>query len=198
MRVLAFAASNSRQSINRTLVNHATERLGTLMPGAEVELLDIHDYEMPIYSIDRERETGVPAPAQDFFARIGRADAVILSFAEHNGSVTAAWKNVFDWTSRIEMKLWQGRPMVLLAASPGRRAGAGVLDSQEALAPHFGGEVRGRLGIGRWPEAWDADTGSLVRPEDAAALDKVLGTLAAPASAQAPHQSETLIRKDIS
>lgn len=198
MRVLAFAASNSRRSINRTLVNHATERLGALLPGAEVEHLDLHDYEMPIYSIDREREIGIPAPAHDVFMRIGRADAILVSFAEHNGSVTAAWKNVFDWMSRIEMKVWQGRPMVLLAASPGRRAGAGVLDSQEALAPHFGGDVRGRLGIGRWSEAWDADTRSLKRPEDAAALDSVLGTLAASAPAQGTHRPDTSIRKDIS
>jgi hypothetical protein len=66
--------------------------------------------------------------------------------------------------SRIEMKVWQGKPMALLAASPGPRAGAGVLDSQEALVPRFGGDLRGRPGIGRWSAAWDAETRSLTRP----------------------------------
>src|SRR6056297_2132423 len=181
MNILAFAATNSRQSINHALIEHAMERLVQIAPGAQIETLDLHDYEMPIYSIDREREAGIPAPAQDFFARVGRADAILVAFAEHNGTVTAAWKNVFDWMGRIEMKLWQDRPMVLLAASPGPRAGAGVLDSQKALAPHFGGDVLGRLGIGRWRDAWDADTRSLTRPEDAEALDALLGTLAASA-----------------
>jgi len=198
MRVLAFAASNSRQSINRTLVGHAAARLrDDLLPGAEIDHLDLHDYEMPIYSIDRERKTAVPAPAHDFFARIGQADAILVSFAEHNGAATAAWKNVFDWMSRIEMKLWQGRPMVLLAASPGRRAGAGVLDSQEALAPHFGGVVRGRLGIGRWPEAWDDETRSLTRSEDAAALDLALSALGPLGHMQSP-QLDPPNRQDIS
>jgi len=178
MNILAFAASNSRRSINRTLVEHAAARLqAEILPGASVDHLDLNDYEMPIYSIDRERQSGIPAPAHDFFGRIGRADAILVSFAEHNGFVTAAWKNVFDWMSRIEIKLWQGRPMVILAASPGRRAGANVLDSQETLAPHFGGEVRGRLGIGRWSEAWDDETGRLVRSEDAMALGAALSGL---------------------
>jgi hypothetical protein len=150
---------------------------------------------MPIYSVDREREDGIPAPAHAFFRRIGQADAILVSFAEHNGSVTAAWKNVFDWMSRIEMKLWQGKRMVLLAASPGPRAGAGVLDGQAALAPHFGGEVRGRLGIGRWRDAWDDDARRLARPGDTAALDRALGALAG--AAHGDRRPASSIRKDM-
>ncbi len=48
MKVLAFGASNSRESINSTLAAYAAG----LVNDATVELLDIHDYEMPIYSID--------------------------------------------------------------------------------------------------------------------------------------------------
>ncbi len=184
MKILAFAASNSRRSINRTLIDHAALRLRDIAPGAEIETLDLNDYEMPIYSIDREREGGVAAPAQDFFARIGAADAVLVSFAEHNGFVTAAWKNVFDWMSRIDMKLWQGKPVAMLAASPGARAGANVLASQQMLAPHLGANLCGTLGIGRWPEAWDADTARLTRPEDIAALDALLRTFASPSAAE--------------
>jgi NAD(P)H-dependent FMN reductase len=181
MKILAFAATNSRQSINRALIDHATARLLQIMPDVQIETLDLNDYEMPIYSIDRESEGGVPAPAQEVFAQIGAADAVLVSFAEHNGFVTAAWKNIFDWMSRIEMKLWQGKPMVMLAASPGPRAGANVLASQQMLAPHFAADLRGTLGIGKWPEAWDAEAAGLTRAEDIAALDEVLGQLVAPA-----------------
>ena len=177
MRILAFAATNSRQSINRTLIGHAVSRLHGIAPGTAIETLDLNDYEMPIYSIDRERDGGIPAPAQDFFARIRAADAVLVSFAEHNGFVTAAWKNVFDWMSRIEMKLWQGKPVAMLAASPGPRAGANVLASQQMLAPHFGADLRGTLGIGKWPEAWDAKAKRLTRPDDIGALDDLLGQL---------------------
>ena len=59
MKILAFAASNSTQSINRQLLNYAT----TLIEGAEVEMLDINDYEMPLYSSDREAAHGIPDEA---------------------------------------------------------------------------------------------------------------------------------------
>ena len=181
MKILAFAASNSRNSINRTLVDHAAARLkAEVLPGAQVEFLDLNDYEMPIYSVDRERENGIPAQAQAFFDKIGGTDAVLVSFAEHNGSVTTAWKNIFDWMSRIEKNLWQGKQLVMLAATPGPRAGAGVLGSQETIAPFFGAELRGKLGIGKWSEAWDTEAGTLTRTEDIKALRSVLNALTAP------------------
>ncbi|MEL6643800.1 MAG: NAD(P)H-dependent oxidoreductase [Pseudomonadota bacterium] len=178
MKILAFAASNSRRSINRALIDFAALRLeADILPEAEVELLDLNAFEMPIYSIDRERDSGVPQPAQDFYAKIGSADAILVSFAEHNGFVTAAWKNIFDWMSRIELTLWQGKPLVILAATPGRRAGANVLKSQELLAPHFGADFRGSLGIGTWAEAWDPVKKRLVRDSDLEALDATLKSL---------------------
>ncbi|MEM7523355.1 MAG: NAD(P)H-dependent oxidoreductase [Pseudomonadota bacterium] len=178
MKILAFAASNSRTSINRALVEFAAARLqAEHAPGAEVDFIDIHDFEMPIYSPEREADGGVPSQARAFLDRLDAADAVIVSFAEHNGFVTAAWKNLFDWMSRLERKIWRDKPMVLLAASPGPRAGAGVLASQEKLAPFFGGDVRGMHGVGPWSKAWDADAKALTRPEDLAALDKALSAL---------------------
>ena len=150
MKILAFAASNSRTSINRALVDHAAERLKSgILQEADIEFLDLNDFEMPIFSIDRENEEGIPDQAHDFFARIGASDALLVSFPEHNGFVTSAWKNIFDWMSRIEAKLWQGKPVVMLAATPGGRAGANVLASQTLLAPHFGADLRGTLGIGK-------------------------------------------------
>ena len=181
MNILAFAASNSRGSINRDLVEHATEQLRAHhAPQANITLLDLNDYEMPIYSIDRETENGIPPLAHGFFQAIQDADRVIVSFAEHNGFVTAAWKNIFDWLSRIDMKLWQGKPMLMLAASPGGRAGANVLASQDLLAPHFGGNTRATLGIGKWGEAWDNTAKTLTRPQDQSALADALSALIAP------------------
>ena len=178
MKILAFAASNSRTSINRALVDFAAFRFKVdLLPGADVEFLDLNTFEMPIYSIDRERDSGIPQLAQEFYAEIGLADAILVSFAEHNGFVTAAWKNIFDWMSRIETRVWQGKPLVILAATPGRRAGANVLKSQELLAPHFGADLRGSLGIGTWSEAWDPVKMRLVRDSDLEALDAVLKSL---------------------
>ena len=180
MKVLAFAASNSRNSINGALVEYAAAQLkAEILPQAVIELLDLNDFEMPIYSIDRETKSGIPAEAQAFFDKIGAADAILVSFAEHNGFVTAAWKNIFDWMSRIETKLWQGKPMVMLAATPGQRAGAGVLGSQEGLNSHFGAELRGTLGIGMWSESWDAENQQLTNAKDRDDLRRALNSLVA-------------------
>ncbi|MGB6229273.1 MAG: NAD(P)H-dependent oxidoreductase, partial [Litorimonas sp.] len=149
MRVLAFAASNSRRSINARLVRHAGEVLvSEVAPDATVRGLDLNDYEMPIYSIDRENEGGIPDPAHRFFEAIGAADALILSFAEHNGSYTVAYKNVYDWASRIDAKVFQGKPMLAMSASPGRRGGAGVLGTVVATVPRFGADLRDHFPVG--------------------------------------------------
>ena len=123
MKLLAFAASNSKSSINKQLVTYAA----SLAEGAEVEVLDINDYELPLFSVDREAELGHPELAKAFLSRIAASDALMISFAEHNGSYSAAYKNLFDWSSRIGQKIFQDKPMVLLSTSPGAGGGACLL-----------------------------------------------------------------------
>ncbi|MEM7457701.1 MAG: NAD(P)H-dependent oxidoreductase, partial [Planctomycetota bacterium] len=92
MKLLAFAASNNKASINKQLVEYVATRLrNTLLPETTIDLIDLIDYELPLYRQDRESDSGIPEQAQDFFARIGSADAVIVSFAEHNGLYTAVY-----------------------------------------------------------------------------------------------------------
>ena len=177
MKTLAFAASNHSQSINGALVEYAAARLKKLSPSIEIEFIDINDYEMPIYSIDREKSDGVHPLAQTLFDKIGAADALIVSFAEYNGYVTAAWKNIYDWMSRIDQKVWQDKPIVLLAATPGPRAGANVLQTQEFTSPFFGMDIKGKYGVGLWREAWDGTT--LVKDDDIAGIDAAIKGLLA-------------------
>lgn len=157
MRVLAFAASNSSVSINRQLAEYA----GTLASGHEIEMLDIHDFEMPIYRHDREEAGGIPRAAHDFLARIAMVDAIIISFAEHNGNYTAAFKNLFDWCSRVSREVWQGKRMLLLATSPGGRGGASVLELATGAMPRFGGEVVGSLSVPSFGANFDSEAGNL-------------------------------------
>jgi NAD(P)H-dependent FMN reductase len=179
MKILAIPATNSRTGINRQLLMAAARVLEDgLVAGAQVELIDLNDYEMPIYSPERERDLGVPEQARRLFAQIGAADGVIVSFAEHNGSYTAAWKNVYDWMSRIDRAVYQGKRVVMLAATPGRRGGAGVLGGATVSAPFFGAELVGSLGIPSFGANFDAETGELTDPELRASLDKTLASLA--------------------
>lgn len=123
-KIVAFGASSSRKSINKRFANFAAHQVAN----ATVNLLDLNDYEMPIYSIDRERESGIPQLAVDFKQQLIEADGIVISFAEHNGAYAAAFKNIMDWVSRMEGSTWDNKPMLLLATSPGRRGGATVLD----------------------------------------------------------------------
>ncbi|MCB2067405.1 MAG: NAD(P)H-dependent oxidoreductase [Erythrobacter sp.] len=172
-KVLAFAASNSSVSINRQLVEYAA----SLIDDAEVETLDIHDYEMPIYRHDREEAGGIPQLAHQFLARVGEADMLLISFAEHNGLYSAAFKNLFDWCSRIGRNVWQNKPMVLLATSHGPGGAARVLKLAEEAFPIFGGEVRGTLSVPLFGEAFDSDAGVLRNPEQVAELKALLAKL---------------------
>ena len=161
MKVLAFAASNSRNSINKHLATYAA----SLVEGAEVEVLDINDYEMPIFSPEREEQLGQPQQAKDFFKKIGDADAIIVSFAEHNGSYTAAFKNLFDWTSRIDMKVYQNKAMLMLASSPGPGGASSVLAAASGSAPYFAADVKATLSIPSFFDNFDMEAGKLTNSE---------------------------------
>jgi NAD(P)H-dependent FMN reductase len=138
MKILAIAGSNSDLSINKQLVTYAT----TLFENAEVEIVDMNDFEMPIYKHQKEVENGVPQEAKDLAAKIDSADVLLISLSEHNGTYSTAFKNVFDWTSRIkERAVWNEVPMLLMATAPGARGGLGVLEAAEKRFPLHGGNI---------------------------------------------------------
>ncbi len=173
MKLLAFAASNSSRSINKQLVTYAS----SLLPEFTTEILDINDYEMPLFSVDREDRDGHPPQARQFLDKIAAADALLISFAEHNHSYTAAWKNLYDWCSRVEAKVYQNKPLVLLSTSPGGRGGANVLASAEMSVPRFGGQVTASLSIPDFNNNFDAVSGRLTNRELDAKLKTAVRTL---------------------
>jgi len=173
MKILAFAASSSRNSINKQLVTYAA----SLVDGAEVEILDINDYEMPLFSEDREQELGQPEEGKAFLAKIAAADALLISFAEHNGSYTAAWKNLFDWASRVEKKVYQGKPVVLLATSPGPGGAGTVLAAAVGSAPFFGGELKAHLSRPSFYDIFDSEAGRITDDEAQAKLEVAVASL---------------------
>ena len=159
MKTLAFAASNSSQSINRKLVDYAARLIQTdILPNAAVDFLDINDFEMPLYSFDRENADGIPHQAHAFRDAIGAADALVISFAEHNGGYPAAFKNLFDWTSRIDRDIFQGKPLVALATSPGPGGAGRVLGIATAAAPIFGAALRGQFSLPSFNDNFSTET----------------------------------------
>ena len=136
-KILAFAGSNSRNSINKQLATLAVNRLSD----AEATVLDLNDFELPLYGIDHEMAHGIPENAHRFLEAIKASDGIIVSLAEHNGAYSTAFKNIFDWMSRIDGKLWSEKPMLLMATSPGGRGGKSVLDIAADRFPRMGANV---------------------------------------------------------
>ena len=159
-KIVAFGASNNSKSINRKLAEWASKRL----KDTKVDLLDLNDYEFPIYSSDREQENGIPEKAYQFKDALRAADGIVISFAEHNGSYSAAFKNILDWVSRIERPLWLNKPMFLLATSPGQRGGQGVLTSAVKSFPHQGGQVVASYSLPSFNQNFIAEKG-IYEPE---------------------------------
>ena len=123
-KIVAFGASSSLNSINKDLATYTA----SLVPDSASIVVNLIDFEMPIYSTDKEKENGIPDLAYKFKDILKNADGIVISFAEHNGVYTAAFKNIFDWISRIEKVVWYNKPMFLLATSNGDRGANTVLE----------------------------------------------------------------------
>ena len=157
MKILAFAASSSKNSINKKLATYTA----SLIKDGNVELLDLNDYELPIYSQDREVELGTPSIVSKFLEKINGADAIVISFAEHNGSYSAAYKNIFDWASRSAKKVYDNKKVILLSTSPGPGGAKSVLASATGSMPFFGAQIVGSLSIPSFQEKFDLQTNKL-------------------------------------
>jgi chromate reductase len=135
-KILAFGGSSSRNSINKKLAAYAAG----LFSHATVDLIDLNDYELPVFSVDKEAH--MPELVFQFAKKIDDCDLIVLSLAEHNGSYSAAFKNILDWTSRLpERKVFADKKMFLLATSPGARGGATVLEAAIKRFPFNGGVI---------------------------------------------------------
>ena len=135
--IIALGGSNSKQSINKVLAGY----VASLVEETTLDVLDLNDYNLPLYGIDEEEANGIPEDAQALLKKIQGASGIVLSLAEHNGAYTTAFKNAFDWMSRIDGKLWNNVPMLLLATSPGARGGQTVLEIAKGRFPYMGGNI---------------------------------------------------------
>ncbi len=124
-KIVAFAGSTSSTSINKQLATFAAESL----ENTAFDVVDLRDFNLPIYSQDEEKENGFSEGAKKFSALFSDYDGFIISMAEHNSSYAAAFKNMYDWASRINGNVFNDKPLLLMSATPGARGGASVLEA---------------------------------------------------------------------
>jgi len=156
MKILAIGGSNSRNSINRALAKFTAQ----LFEDETISSVDISQMDLTLFSIDKENTSGIPHEVINFANQIDETDLIILSLAENNGSFNVGLKNLLDWTSRIkDRKTFNGKPMLLMATSPGARGGKSVLESAKNLFPYSGANIKGTFSLPEFYNSFDFERG---------------------------------------
>jgi NAD(P)H-dependent FMN reductase len=139
MKLLVFAGSTRKNSLNRKLA-HFTAELARAA-GAEVTHLELGDYDIPMYNADSEAQQGTPADVMKLKQVMYEHPAWIICTPEYNASYPALLKNTLDWISspvagdplwNDDFRATRNKVVGMLSASPG---GLGGLRSQSHLAP---------------------------------------------------------------
>ena len=143
MKLLTFGGSNSKHSINKKLAFFAAQQF----EGYNVEQIDLNDFPLPLFSVDVEKEIGSPGSVNAFMKKIDEADFIVLSLAENNSSFNVGFKNIFDWVSRRRKEVFGGKPMLLMATSPGQRGGGYVLEFAKSMLPRYGADIKGTFSL---------------------------------------------------
>lgn len=179
MKILAFAGSTRTDSFNKKLIAIGSEQARSF--GAEVTLIDLRDFPMPLYDGDLEAREGLPPNARKLKELFITHDALLISSPEYNSSITGVLKNSLDWVSRSEpgeapLKAYNGKIAGLLSASPGALGG---LRSLVVLRSMLGNiqvlVIPQQFALGHADKAFDAN-GQL---QDAKSLSIVQGVVKA-------------------
>lgn len=127
-RIVAFAGSTRENSYNKRLVRIAAN--SARESGADVKLIDLRDFPMPLFDEDLETKEGKNEAARDFKQLLIDSDGILISSPEYNGSLSAVLKNAIDWATRADageapgsLPAFRGKVVSLMSASPGGLGG---------------------------------------------------------------------------
>lgn len=180
-RILAFAGSARRESLNRKFL--AVSVQAAREAGAEVTLLDLNDYVLPLYHGDLEDASGMPENATKLVALIAAHDALLIASPEYNSMFTPLLKNTIDWCTRADEDPFPGKIAAVISASPGAFGGVRSLVLAQQLLLKLGCHViPGQTALPNAGKAFDA-AGKLT---DARAEKSVRGLVTAPIASGKP------------
>lgn len=144
-KILAFSGSSRKNSVNQKLVRIAAS--AAEKAGADVTIIDLADYHMPIFNEDLEVEQGIPAKASEFKKQLIKHDGFLIASPEYNSAFSPLLKNVIDWASRTEpddeypLLAYKGKIAAIMAASPGGYGGLRGLVFLRLLLSNIGVHV---------------------------------------------------------
>jgi chromate reductase len=180
-RILAFASSTRRESFNKKLVAIAAQ--GARQAGAEVTLIDLKDFPLPLFDQDLEAEQGMPENGKNLKKLFIDHDGLLIASPEHNSSLPAVLKNAIDWVSRPasgepSLVAFRGKVATLMSASPGALGGLRGLVHVRSILGNIGVIVLpDQIAVAKAHEAFQPD-GALVDPKRQAGVGGLGITLA--------------------
>jgi NAD(P)H-dependent FMN reductase len=175
-KILAFSGSLRAASWNKKLVKVAAD--GAREAGAEVTILDLQAYPLPVYDGDIEA-AGMPENVLKLKQIFREHQGMLISSPEYNSSYSGAIKNTIDWISRKvpgeqPLEHFKDKPVAIMCATPGGKGGMRMLPMLRLLLSNIGMLVLpGQYGLGSVSEAFDPD-GNL-KDEKIAAIVKGMG-----------------------
>ena len=181
-KILAFAGSARGDSTNKKLVAAAAAAARTA--GAEVTLIDLRDFPMPLYDGDLEASQGLPEHTKRLKSLMLSHDGLLVSCPEYNSSITPLLKNTIDWASRpapgeASLACFDGKIAALLSASPGALGGLRGLVHVRAILGNIGVLVLpAQIAVGKAHEAFGLD-GRMRDAKQQASVEKLVAQLVA-------------------
>ncbi|GKS66997.1 FMN reductase [Nitrosarchaeum sp.] len=139
-KILAFAGSTRTDSFNKKLIKIATA--GAKEAGADITIIDLRDYQMPLYDEDLEKKEGLPSSTRKLKDLMLDHHGFLISSPEYNSSISGVLKNTIDWTSRqsteSSMSCFKDKVAGLMSASPGGLGGLRGLVHVRAILENMG------------------------------------------------------------
>ena len=178
-RILAFAGSARRESLNQALATAAARAVE--LAGLPCTLISLRDYPLPIYDGDLEAAEGLPPNAVQLKALIADHQGLLIASPEYNSSISPLLKNAIDWASRSggapDISPYQHKVAALVSASPGRLGGLRGLVTVRSILSNIGVTViPEQLAISQAHNAFDAQ-GNLANDADNSRLRGVAESL---------------------
>jgi len=171
-KIIAFAGSNSKTSINAQLIACVAAQITS----ASVSVIDLTDFEIPMYSIDMENGQGFPVDVTILKNKISESDGLILSVNEHNGTVSAFFKNILDWLSRVDRNFLSDTKILLMSTSPGARGAKMALEYTKEVLPRFGGTVVESFSFPSFQDNFDTESNTIKDATLAMGVDEVIAS----------------------
>jgi len=171
MKILMFAASLRKDSLNKKLIRNAKNAMPS---GHEILLKEFNEFMMPLYDGDLETASGIPDGAKKLIDLISQVDAVIISSPEYNAGIPGTLKNAIDWTSRVKPDPWAGKQVLLMGATPGMiGTNRGLWQIRQSLETQSAFVFPDMLGVALADKAFD-ENGELKEERIKTQLPKLL------------------------